>query len=200
MNGPTTHVSRKQVDMVGGAIFAILAVVALLIGVKLQSLASFAHDNVHTQLSAQKISFPPKGSSQFSPKEFPDLQKYAGQPVDSGAKAKAYANGFIGRHLEGIAGGKTYSEVSAAANADPSNQKLQGQAQTLFRGETLRGLLLTTYAFDKMGTEGAFMANLCFAGAGLLFVLGAAGLWHGNRERRAEHDPSAAPVARVKAA
>lgn len=200
MNRSTTNVSRKQVDIVGGAIFVVLAVLALLIGVKLQSLASFAHDNVHVQLSEQKISFPPKGSEALNPKEFPDLQKYAGQPVDTGAKAKAYADGFIGRHLQSVAGGKTYSEVSTAAQQDPNNEKLQGQAQTLFRGETLRGLLLTTYAFDKMGTEGAFMANLCFVGAGLLFVLGAAGLWHGNRERRAEHDPSAAPVARVKAA
>lgn len=195
-----SNVSRKQVDAVGGAIFVVLAVVALLMGVKLQSLTNFAHDNVHAQLSAQKISFPPKGSSQLSPKEFPDLQKYAGQAVDNGAKAKAYANGFIARHLEGIAGGKTYSEVSAAAQADPSNARLQGQAQTLFRGETLRGLLLTTYAFDKMGSEGQFMANLCFAGAALLLILGAGGLWHASRERQAERDPSRAPVAQVKAA
>lgn len=198
MNGP--NVSRRQVDTVGGAIFVVLAVVALLLGVKLQSLSNFAHDNVHAQLSAQKISFPPKGSPQLSPKEFPDLQRYAGQAVDTGAKAKAYANGFIARHLEGIAGGKTYSEVSAAANADTSNQQLQNQANTLFRGETLRGLLLTTYAFDKMGSEGQFMASLCYAGAGLLFLLGAGGLVHASRERRAERDPGSAPVARVQAA
>ena len=115
MDGRTNQaVSRRQLDLVGGVIFVILAVVALLIGVKLQSLSNFAHDNVHAQLAQQRISFPPKGSSALNPKEFPDLQKYAGQAVDSGPKAKAYADGFIGRHLEGIAGGKTYSEESAA--------------------------------------------------------------------------------------
>ena len=194
----TTSVSRKQLDLVGGIVFVILAVVALLLGVKLRSLSNFAHDNVHTQLAAQRIAFPPKGSDALSPKEFPDLQRYAGQSVDTGAKAEAYANGFIARHLASIAGGKTYAEVSAAAQQQPANAQLQQQAQTLFRGETLRGLLLTTYAFDKMGSEGTFMANLCFAGAALLLILGVGGLWHAARQD--EVDRTAAPVARVEAA
>ena len=97
---------------------------------------------VHDQLMDQKISFPAKGTPSLDPKEFPGLQRYAGQRVDSGPKAKAYANQFIAKHLETIAGGKTYSEVSALAQANPTDAKLAAQAQTLFRGETLRGLLL----------------------------------------------------------
>jgi hypothetical protein len=102
----------------------------------------FGLNMVHTQLAAQNVTFPAKGSPALSPAEFPDLQRYAGQKVDTGPKAKAYANGFMGRHLEAVAGGKTYSQLSTAAMADPTNAKLQGQVATMFKGETLRGPLL----------------------------------------------------------
>ena len=77
--------------------------------------SNFANNMVHSQLSEQKISFPPKGSPALDPKEYPGLQQYAGQTVDNGPKAKAYADEFIKVHLASVAGGKTYSEVSAAA-------------------------------------------------------------------------------------
>ena len=47
---------------------------------------------VHDQLAEQKIQFPPKGSPALDPKEFPGLQRYAGEGVDNGPKAKAYAD------------------------------------------------------------------------------------------------------------
>jgi hypothetical protein len=125
----------------------VLAGVLLVGGCLLLWGANFGNDMVHSQLSAEKITFPAKGSESLSPKEFPDLQQYAGQKVDNGPKAKAYANGFIRRHLKTIGGGKSYSEVSGAAQQDPTNQKLQQQAQTLFRGETLRGLLLFSWGW-----------------------------------------------------
>lgn len=78
-----------------------------------------------------------------------------------------------------IAGGKTYSEVSAAAQADPTDMELAGQAQTLFRGESLRGLLLDAYAFGKMGNEASDIAPLVFGGAAPLALLGLGGLVHG---------------------
>lgn len=137
---------------------------------------NFATTNVRTELSAQKIYFPPKGSPSLDPKEFPDLQQYAGQLVDNGPKAKAYANGYIGRHLEKIAGGQTYAEVSTAAQKDPTNQKLQQQKQSLFQGETLRGLLLGDgYAYWTIGMVAKYAALAAFIGAtamGLLVVLG----------------------------
>ena len=36
--------------------------------------ADFTHSYVHDQFTAQRISFPPKGSPALDPKEFPDLQ------------------------------------------------------------------------------------------------------------------------------
>jgi len=120
--------------------------------------AGFTHSYVHDQLSQQKITFPVAGSAALNPKEFPDLQQYAGQAVNDGDKAKAYANGFIGRHLEAIGGGKTYSEVSALAIAAPNNQALAGEVQTLFRGETLRGLLLNAWGWWTVGTYALYAA------------------------------------------
>lgn len=112
----------------------------------------FSTSMVRDRLVAQKIYFPEKGSPALDPKEFPDLQQYAGQQVDDGLKAKAYADGFIGRHLQQVADGKTYAEVSALAMKNPDDQKLQGQKQALFTGETLRGLLLgNAYAYWTLG-------------------------------------------------
>jgi hypothetical protein len=131
--------------------------------------SGFINGMVHDQLVAQKISFPQAGTAALDPAKFPDLQQYAGQQVDNGDKAKAYANGFIGRHLESVAGGKTYSEVSAAAQANPSDTKLAGQAQTLFRGETLRGLLLYAYAWSQVAMYAFYAAIGLTAAAVVVF-------------------------------
>lgn len=143
---------------------------------------SFASSNVHNELAAQKIYFPPKGSPALDPKVYPDLQQYAGQMVDDGVKAKAYANGFIGRHLEEIAGGKTYAEVSTLAMADPGNQKLQQQKELLFQGETLRGLLLgDAYAFWTIGQIAKIVALIAFSAAGLLILFTLFKAWRPTR-------------------
>jgi hypothetical protein len=110
--------------------------------------ANFGLDMVSSQLKAQDIVFPAKGSPQFAPADYPDLQQYAGQKVDTGPKAKAYANGFIKRHLDTAAEGKTYSEVSELSRANPTDTKLSGQVATLFKGETLRGLLLYAWGWS----------------------------------------------------
>ena len=105
----------------------------------------YATNVVHDQLVPQKIYFPAKG------KELPaNLNQFAGQQVDTAKEAKAYANDFIGLHLQGIGGGKSYSEVSAAWLANPKDQKLAQQRQTMFMGETLRGTLLNAWGWGTM--------------------------------------------------
>jgi hypothetical protein len=170
---------RKIIDTV----FVLLGVAVMLILLVVGGLSwyarNFAVGNVRTELSAQKVYFPPKGSPALDPAEFPDLQKYAGQIVDDGPKAKAYANGFIARHLEKIADGKTYSQISAEAMADPTNAKLQQQKATLFQGETLRGLLLGDgYAYWVFGQIAGYAAIAAFAGAGVMTLLIVMGLRH----------------------
>ena len=56
----------------------------------------------------------------------------------------------------------------------------------MFKGETLRGLLLNGYAFWKMGQYALIAAVASFIGAGLLLVLAGFGLVHLRRT-----DPSA---------
>ena len=114
--------------------------------------ANFGLDMVHDQLDAQAITFPAKGSPALTPAEFPGLQQYAGQKVDTGPKAKAYANEFIDVHLAAVADGKTYSQVSALSQANPTDAKLTGQVATLFKGETLRGLLLYAWGWSVVST------------------------------------------------
>ena len=117
------HTRRTAVELV---LFMLLAVG----GGLLFWGGSFAKNMVHDQLIDQKISFPAKGSPALDAKEFPGLQRYAGEAVDNGPKAKAYANQFIAAHLDGVAGGKTYSQVSELSRANPSDTKLAGQVQT----------------------------------------------------------------------
>ena len=141
---------------------------------------SFANSNVHTQLVGQRITMP-SGQAIDDPAIKPYLAKYAGQPMATGAQAEAYANHFIAVHLKEVAGGKTYSEVSTLARANPSDATLQGQVQTLFRGETLRGLLLNAYAFWKVGQIAMIAGIVAFAAAGVMALLTILGFWHLRR-------------------
>jgi hypothetical protein len=153
--------------IIGTVLFLVLAVGS---GLLLWG-SGFAHDMVHSQLSEQKISFPAKGSPGLDPKEFPGLQRYAGQSVDNGPKAKAYADQFIKVHLKGIANGETYSQVSAQSLANPKDAKLAGEVQTLFRGETLRGLLLYGWGWSVVGSI-AFYAGIAALLGALAVLMG----------------------------
>jgi hypothetical protein len=147
--------------------------------------ANFAQNMVHTQLSAQKISFPPKGDPALDPATFPGLQRYAGQAVDNGPKAKAYADQYIKVHLKEVANGKTYSEVSALSRAHPDDEKLAGQVQTLFRGETLRGLLLNVWGWATMGAIAQAVGLASLAGAAAVLIALVLGFFAHERARKA---------------
>jgi hypothetical protein len=154
----------------------------------------FVQGTIRDQLVAQKIFFPAAGSSSLTASEFPDLQQYGGQQVDNGVKAQAYANGFIGRHLEKIADGRTYSEVSTAAIANPTDPKLAGQKASLFQGETLRGLLLNAYGWWMVGQYALYAAiGLAFAALAVLVAF-AVEVVQLARARQATRKPAAAAV------
>lgn len=162
----------KSVNKVFMYLSTIVAVLVFVIGGLALWAHNFTSNMVQTELAAQKIYFPEAGTPALDPAVYPDLQQYAGQLVDTPEKAKAYANGYIGRHLEKIAGGKVYAEVSAEANKNPDDERLQQQKQSLFQGETLRGVLLTSgYGFGTVGKLAGIAAYILFAaGAGLLLL------------------------------
>ncbi len=143
---------------------------------------SFVSNEVHSQLAAEKIFFPAKGSPELaSPLIKPYLTPYAGQQMVNGQQAQVWANHFIAVHLLAIGGGKTYSQLSAESLAQPKNVALTAQVSTVFRGETLRGLLLNAYAFWKMGQLMLIAAIVAFGGAMAMLILSVIGIVHLRR-------------------
>lgn len=164
-------VTQQKFYSVLGTIWLVVAVILVAAAIGAKAGRDFADSQVRDQLVQEKISFPPAGSAALDPKEFPGLQQYAGQPVDSGIKAKAYANEFIWRHMMKASGGKTYAEVSAESMANPSDQKLATLKNILFQGDMLRSSLLTAYAFSVFGVLAGLAYPAALAAATVMFAV-----------------------------
>jgi hypothetical protein len=154
--------------------------------------ASFADENVATQLAMQNISFPSVEAMPPATKD--QLAKWADQKVVTGEMARAYSDLYILEHMNASATavmGKpaTYSEVSGVymglvrgGSTDTAKIAQFGDLrETLFMGNTLRGMLLQAYAFGTMGVIAGYAAIASLAGAFLFLLLGIAGLMHIRR-------------------
>lgn len=122
---------------------------------------SFIHNQITTELTAQQIYFPAADSKAVTTLPRADaaaMSVYGGQQLTTGEQARVYANSFIGVHLSEVAGGQTYSQMSAKAMANPTDTKIAGQVATLFKGETLRGLLLNAYGWWTIGSYALYAA------------------------------------------
>ena len=173
---------RRTFDALMTVAGVVLAVVLTVAGGLLFWAHSFVADQVTTQLSSQQIFFPDKGSDALNdPAVKPYLSQYAGQQLTTGPQARAYADHFIAVHLEEMTGGQTYAQLSAKAMANPDDQKLAGLVATVFKGETLRGLLLNAYAFSQMGTIALYGAIASFVGAAVMLLLSLLGAAHLRR-------------------
>jgi len=177
---------RKTFDILVSTGALILVAVLLVAGFMLVWAHNYTQDQVRSQLAEQKITFPPSNSPAVAAAQFAPMRQYGGQQLTTGPQARVYANYFINNHLREIGGGRTYAEVSSAAQANPNDAAAAKTAQTLFQGETLRGLLLTAYAFWHMGTIAGWGAVASFIGAGLLLILAAFGLLHSRRVSESE--------------
>ena len=165
----------------------IVAAVLLVAGGLLLWASSFATSNVHDQLAGQEITMP-LDAALTTPEMKANLSQYAGQPLTTGAQAKAYADYYIQAHMDESADGRTYSQVSGeyqkAMKTDPTSEataELGQLRQSLFMGTTLRGMLLNAYAFATLGTIAMWAAIAAFVGAGVMLVLGALGLRHAHQ-------------------
>src|ERR1700687_5863375 len=88
---------------------------------------SFIHNQISTELTAQQISFPAADSKSVTSLPTADaaaMSVYGGQQLTTGEQARVYANNFIGPHLSEVAGGLTYSQMSAKAQAHPTDTKI----------------------------------------------------------------------------
>jgi len=167
---------RSTWDKIVSGAGAVVAVVLITLGGMAIYGGNFGQQNVRDRLQPQHISFPPADA--MSPEELGEVGEFAGQPVENGVQAEAFSR-YIGGHLQFVNDGKTYAETSAAARAEGLDPKvaaeLQGKADTLFKGETLRSILLYAYGWWAVATI-ALWAGIAMliagAGLGILSILG----------------------------
>lgn len=190
---------RRTVDKLLIAFGVIAAMVLAAVGGLLTWGSTFAGDYVQDELESQNIFFPDEASLVEEGRD--DLVQYADQQVTTGQEAEAYAS-YIDGHLQGIADGQTYSQIDdrgaaqavvEAEEAGASTEEiaelqatadeLRGQRDSLFRGETLRGLLLSTYAWSTVGRIAAIAAWVAFVGAAVMLALVVAGVLHVKRSK-----------------
>ena len=199
---PVVALKRRTIDsiLIG---FGVVAMAAFAVaGGLLMWGHNFSSDYVTKELSSQNISFP--SADALTKGDRADLVKYADAKVDTGVEAQAYAS-FINGHLAAVAGGATYADlgapesaakadVAAAVKAGKSTTEvaalqakadvITGQRNTMFKGETLRGLLLSAYAWSTVGTIAGYAAFGAFGAAAVMLVLVVLGLIHHRRTPR----------------
>lgn len=194
---------RRTVDATLVAIGVLATLVLAIAGALLAWGHNFSGNYVHDELSSQHITFPTADA--LTAEGRPDLVAFASHPLDSGAEAQGYAS-YINGHLQKIAAGATYAdlgspertaraELKAAIAAAAPQAKIDAlqatatgvttQRDTLFKGETLRGLLLSAYAWSTVGRIAGFAAIAAFIAAALMMVLVALGANHHHRLAKA---------------
>jgi hypothetical protein len=192
-------VRRSTVDTILVAAGVVVSAVLIAAGVLLTWGNNFAEDYVGDELTAQHVFFPDQAALEEEGRT--DLVAYAGEQVTTGSEAEAYAS-YINGHLAGIADGATYADmgptvreaqaaVTAAQDAGQGEatiaglqataDELSGQRDSLFKGETLRGLLLSTFAWSTIGRIAGIAAIVAFVAAGVMLMLVIAGLVHRSR-------------------
>jgi hypothetical protein len=183
---------RKNFDKIVTAVGFGLTVFLFVAAGLLNWGASFAQDSVKSQLENQNISFPAAEAMPEATKD--QLAKWANMQVVTGEMARDYSDLYIWEHMKGssiAAVGKpaTYSEVSGmymglvrGGSSDTAQiAKLGELRQTLFMGNTLRGMLLEAYAFGTMGVIAGYGAIAALVGGLLMLLLSIAGLVHIRR-------------------
>lgn len=188
---------RKTLDLIVSTGGLVLAGLLLIAGLVLTSNANFANNYVKDQLSQQNITFKTADTLTEEEKAQACVVEYAGQQLTTGKQAECYANNFIGLHLKSTADGKTYAELGVpqsqlraqVAEAQKTNApnladlqaqltEVTQQRDTVFKGETLRGLLLTSYGFSEFGAKAAQFATVAYLAAAAMFILALFGFIH----------------------
>src|SRR5690348_5128188 len=162
--------------------FALSAVLFVAGGLLLWG-STYTHNMVHNQLAAQQIYFPPKAAfahpkagTEITPSMIPSVSQYAGQQLVTGQQAQSYADNFIAVHITNMTGGKTYAQLSSAALANPNDAKLAAQVATVFKGETLRSILLNAFGWWKVSQITYIAALIAFGLGGLTLIASLFGL------------------------
>jgi hypothetical protein len=181
---------RTTFDKLLGWVGVSLGIVLLAVGGLLLWGSAYVHNTVQSQLAAQQITFPPasafahaKAGTEITPSMIPSVSQYAGQQLLTGQQAEAYADHFIAVHIQNMGGGKTYSQLSTESLAQPKNTALANTVNTMFKGETLRSMLLNAYGWWKV-SQITYIISLVMFGLGTVsFLAGIFGFARIRRER-----------------
>jgi hypothetical protein len=174
--------NRKVWDQLVSWAAVVLAVTLIVMGGLAIYGGHFGQQNVRDRLTPEKVTFPPYAA--MTPAEQQEVGTFAGQQVVNGAQAEAFSR-YIEGHLLGVNSGKTYSETSAAARVEGLDATtvatLQGQADTLFKGETLRAILLNAYGWWTVATIALYAGYTLLAAGILLAIFAFMGFRHAKR-------------------
>src|SRR5215469_14121354 len=186
-----SQMRRTTFDKLLGWIGVSLGVVLLAIGGFALWGSTYIHNTVQSQLAAQQITFPPASAfahpqvgGEITPSMIPSVSQYAGQQLLTGQQAEAYADHFIAVHINNMTGGKTYSQMSALSMAQPNNTQLAGTVATVFKGETLRSMLLNAYGWWKVSQITYIIALAAFGLGTLSFLTGLFGFASFRHDRK----------------
>ena len=169
---------RKTLDLLLNWVGTLLTVIFIVAGIGMLVGYDFTSSQVKSQLLEQKVYFPKSGQQDYQDLVKVNLTSDAGKEVLTGSEAQIFANDIIGVDTNLISGGKTYAQLSTEALADPSNTSLANQVELVFRGDTLRGLLLNAYAFGFIGIIALYGAIGMFIAALIMLVLTLFGIRH----------------------
>jgi hypothetical protein len=179
---------RRNSHLAAIAGFALAAILFVAGGLLLWG-STYTHNMVHNQLAAQQIYFPPqaafahpKAGTEITPSMIPSVSQYAGQQLVTGQQAQSYADNFIAVHITNMTGGKTYAQLSSAALANPNDAKLAAQVATVFKGETLRSILLNAFGWWKVAQITYIAALIAFGLGGLTLIASLFGLTLGRKD------------------
>jgi hypothetical protein len=187
------NMKRKTFDKIVTSVGAGLTVFLFVVAALANWGASFASDSVSSQLKAQLITLPAETGN---PDEAADVTAYfkahGGKMMTTGKDAQMYADHYIAFHMSHM---PTYNDAStanraaaAALAANPNDPTVKADAaakaatvETVFKGNMLRGTLLTAYAFGTLGMLAGYGAIAALLGGLLMLVLTIAGVIHLRR-------------------
>jgi len=190
------RLSRRMWDTIISGAGAVIAIVLLGLGAAAIYGGGFALDNVKDRLEPQNIVF--SEAADMTPEEKAIVGGFAGQKVDTGTEAEAYSR-YIGLHVQEIGGGKSYAElggplfaleaqIEEATAAGESTKAmeaelagLQGQRETVFKGETLRAILLNAYGWWVVGSITLYAGYGLMVAGLILAILALLGFRHARK-------------------
>ena len=189
-------ITRRRIDTILVGLGLAVTVFLVVAGGLLTWGSNFAEDYVGDELAAQNITFPPEEALREEGRD--DLAEFGGEQVDTGEEAEAYAS-YIEGHVQGIADGKTFAEMrepqvaaeealteaveaeapaSEVAELQADLDEINGQRDSIFQGEILRGTLLSTFAWSTIARIAGIAATVAFVAAAVMLVLVVLGAFH----------------------